>query len=211
MNWLSGFTEAWEDCKGPFTRVWKRSQFWRWQSASHQAPSALKPGSAFKLANAFWHRSVACMLLQKWLVGPGRGGPKLNTLGWTPGDERYVSSPLLCACIRWISVWVRRPSCTTPQSVSGKGAQWKDFTVNPNQLLAARPPMCEETEGLCQTHREWTDLTSGYSQASRPAQLMRAKLFHHLRASRRPARNTQRCQSKIFCFSREFLLKCNLI
>lgn len=23
--------------------------------------------------------------------------------------------------------------------------------LNPNQLVAARPPMCEETEGLCQT------------------------------------------------------------
>lgn len=119
----------------------------------------------------------------------------------TRGREVRVVPVLVCACIRWISVWVRLPSYTTPQSVSGKGAQRKGFTVNPNQLVAARPPTCEETEGLCQTQREWTDLTSGYSQVSCPSHLKRAKLFHHPRASRRPACNMQRCQSKIFCFS----------
>lgn len=97
-------------------------------------------------------------------------GGRLNT-----GGTRGTCSPC-SACIRWISVWVRLPSCTTPQSLSGKGARWKGSRLNPNQLVAARPPMCEETEGLCQTPSEWTDLTSGFTQVSCPSHLMRAKL-----------------------------------
>lgn len=48
----------------------------------------LKDISAFKLTNTFWHSSLACMLLQKCLLGKGRGGLELNTLDQTPGEER---------------------------------------------------------------------------------------------------------------------------
>lgn len=132
-----------------------------------RALSALKAGSAFKLANAFWHRSVACMLLQKCLLCPGkRGAPKLRALDWTPGEQRSVLSLFLCALVSDGSLYESDSLlCTTPQSGSGKGAQWKGFAGNPNQLFATRPPMCEETEGLCQKQSQWADLTSGDSQA----------------------------------------------
>lgn len=103
MNRLSGFIEAW--------RYWKRT----WKEAEGKvlpiklAPT-LKDRSAFKLTNTFWHSSLACMLLQKCLLGSGRGAPKLSTLDQTPGDQRWVYFLCrfisACTCIVWISVWV---------------------------------------------------------------------------------------------------------
>lgn len=160
LNWLSGWTG-----EAPFACVWKSSHLKCFPSGLCRPWSS---GSAFKLANAFWHRSAACMLLQKCLLCPGKkgGAPKRRALDWTPGEQRSVPSLFLCALVSDGSLYEPDSRlCTTPKSGSGKGAQWKGFAGNPNQLVATRPPVCEETEGLCQRQSQWADLTSGDSQA----------------------------------------------
>lgn len=140
------------------------------------------------------------MLLQKCLLGPGRGGLKLNTNA--RGAELGV--PLLS---------VSDGSLYGSDSLLARhqrACKWERcFTVNPNQLVAARPPTCAETEGLCQPPSQRADLTPGYSQASCPSHLMRPKLFHHLRASRSSARNIGFVnQRSLVC--PEALVFCNL-
>lgn len=169
MNWLSGFIEAWGGRKQSSHIKLKRLSLLL-PAEGKVLPVKLAPTlehrSAFKLANSFWHSSLACMLLQKCLLGSGRGGSKLNTLDRTPGVVRYVYFMCwlisACTCIGWISVWVRGRlfSCTTTQRLDMEGRVRSHRDLNTSQLGEERPLTRRETE------KERADSTSGLTQES---------------------------------------------
>lgn len=72
MSWLSGFTKACKCWKRPLHVHLKKFSFLvlaEGKVLPIELMLTLKDRSAFKLTNTSWHSSLACMLLQKCLLG----------------------------------------------------------------------------------------------------------------------------------------------